>query len=40
MFTNKHGENLLDDVLDDDDLSHAAEVDADKFQELIVTSVN
>ena len=28
MFTNKHGKNLLDDVLHDDDLNYATEVGA------------
>lgn len=31
VFTDKHGENLLDDYLDDDDLSSATELDADEI---------
>ena len=30
VFTDKHGENLLDDGHDDDDLSYATEVDGDE----------
>ena len=31
VFTNKHGENLLDDALDNNGLSYATEVDTDEI---------